>query len=67
MAPCHGRAVLNSYLRWLTVGALIIRIGFWGLLIITVTEYTPKPILITKAPYIETYYRSPIDPFKGPL
>ena len=32
------------------VGALIIRIGFWGLLIIIIVQYTPNPILIVEAP-----------------
>ena len=34
------------------VGALVIRIGFWGFLIIIIVEYTPNPILIVKAPIV---------------
>ena len=34
------------------VGALIIRIGFWGFLIIIIVEYTPNPLLIIKAPIL---------------
>ena len=34
------------------VGALIIRIGFWGFLIIIIVEYTPNPIPIIKAPIL---------------
>ena len=32
------------------VGALIIRIGFWGFLVIIIVKYTPNPILIIQAP-----------------
>ena len=32
------------------VADLIIRIGFCGVLIITILSYTPNPILIIKAP-----------------
>ena len=34
------------------VGALRIRIGFWGFLIIILVEYTPNPILTSTAPIL---------------
>ena len=34
----------------LTVGAFIIRVGFWGFLIIMIVNIPRKPILIVKAP-----------------
>ena len=36
----------------INVGALIIRIGFWGLLMRIIVEYTPNPILLVQAPII---------------
>ena len=40
------------------VGALIIRVGFWGFLIIIMVYYTPNPILIIQAPILNC--RSPM-------
>ena len=40
---------LDTYFKSSNVGALIIRIGFLGFLIITIAEYTPNPTLISKA------------------
>ena len=41
---------------------------YWGgsLLIISIVEWAPKPILIIKAPDIESYCRSLIEPSKDP-
>ena len=51
-----------------TVGALMVRTGFWGFLMMIIVELTPKnPILIIKAPNIEPYHRSLIEPVKDPL
>ena len=44
--------------RVVKVRVLIIRIRFWGLLIITKHNIPQKPILIIEAPNIEPYYRS---------
>ena len=37
---------------WRNVGALILRLGFWGFLIIVIVQYTPNPVLIIKAPIV---------------
>ena len=36
----------------LDVRAFVISIGFWGLLIIIILQYTPNPILIIEAPVL---------------
>ena len=46
-------STINNISRTINVGALISRIGFWGLLIIIIiVQYTPNPILIIKAPIL---------------
>ena len=45
------------------VGALIIRIGFWGFLIIIIVYYTPIPLLLIKVPILGgTSHKDPESP-----
>ena len=51
----HARPQIATALKpehLLNVGALTIRLGFWGFLIIIFVYYTPNPILIIKAPVL---------------
>ena len=40
------------------IGALIIRIGFWGILYYTYNKEPPKPIVIIKAPTLAQAVKS---------
>ena len=55
----------SSSHQGVNVGALIIRIGFWGLLLKVIIGNTPNPNLIIKAPYI-TLVWAPA-PLRGPV
>ena len=43
------------------VGALIIRIGFWRFLILTIAHYTPKPYSNYSGPYISNRLLYPLE------